>query len=697
MYRDYAGTVSFWSNMSRRQAGIGLIVQKSFINQFKERSWEEIEAGRIAVLRLRGGKGGLDLWVCYLSATSTEERVSSIQTMSLYISPRAEVTSFVFGDYNFTIHEKDRLQKASGEWSGLSNRREGNQWNESMFQRHGLVEWQQELMTCETGLVYSRIDRIYCNQHVSDNLNRHFYAAALPPASPLSAHRPLQFAKLPMWERSYDNREKPLPVSLVADSAFARLVEEHFAMQLQGNVHANAYDRLGLLKRSMRRACCSIRCSNQFREVVSVDEQLEATLAFLRGLDQHAQRDNYRYFARYPYLRKLVDDTSVATTLWNLREHVVELSRTDIIGRIEDLQHGKHSMHDSEYQQKKEHLLRKLQRIMPGTQGGLDAMCSKDRQNITTDPARIADFLREHWSEVFEKKPVDLNALRSWTPFDTYSFSASGIATDDPRWALQQSHIRECIVKARESSPGPDGIPYGAWKKILDLASSVLFEVALTMQDSSCPPPAEFNLSFLCCLPKKPTGIQDGIGAYYDATQTRPLSLVNTDNRLIADAYRSVLEPLADKVVSFAQQGFIRGRSMLRNIFDIDLESMIASLTHRRAALILFDFAAAFPSVSQDLLLEVLRSLGMPQGMLVAISAFYQNTSCFIKFKGQIYEGFALTSGVRQGCPLSPVLFVLCADILLRRLEVLFPCSIARAFADDTAMVVHPGDLLETG
>ena len=89
------------------------------------------------------------------------------------------------------------------------------------------------------------------------------------------------------------------------------------------------------------------------------------------------------------------------------------------------------------------------------------------------------------------------------------------------------------------------------------------------MQDSSCPPPAEFNLSFLCCLPKKPTGIQDGIGAYYDATQTRPLSLVNTDNRLIANAYRSVLEPLADKVVSFAQQGFIRGRSMLRNIFDI--------------------------------------------------------------------------------------------------------------------------------
>ena len=47
------------------------------------------------------------------------------------------------------------------------------------------------------------------------------------------------------------------------------------------------------------------------------------------------------------------------------------------------------------------------------------------------------------------------------------------------------------------------------------------------------------NLSTLVCLPKDPTGEDPQIGTYFAPKATRPLSIVNCDNRLIASAMRS--------------------------------------------------------------------------------------------------------------------------------------------------------------
>ena len=54
-----------------------------------------------------------------------------------------------------------------------------------------------------------------------------------------------------------------------------------------------------------------------------------------------------------------------------------------------------------------------------------------------------------------------------------------------------------------------------------------------------------------------------------------------------------------------------------------------------------------------------------------------------------MFEGFRMTSGVRQGCPLSPLIYAVVAESVLDTIEARSPATFVRAYADDTVLVVQ--------
>ena len=192
-------------------------------------------------------------------------------------------------------------------------------------------------------------------------------------------------------------------------------------------------------------------------------------------------------------------------------------------------------------------------------------------------------------------------------------------------------------------------------------------------------PPRDFNSGLLILLPKKPTGrIED----------TRPLAINNTDNRILSACLRECITPALESVLSDDQWGFRPGRSVDDNILFFN-ERFYRSMEEEQVYdILLVDFKKAFDSVAHEAIFALLRHVGFPDATVRAIKCLFHEAHCFTTIDPNNPNRIDFGSGVKQGCPLSPLLFTLVIDVLLDMIRSTTPCDV-RCYADDTAIGHH--------
>ena len=225
---------------------------------------------------------------------------------------------------------------------------------------------------------------------------------------------------------------------------------------------------------------------------------------------------------------------------------------------------------------------------------------------------------------------------------------------------MRKKDIKRALEQSNNSAPGPDGIPYGAWRGLGDLVATVIHGAFLDLssdegQELMQRDYPNFNESLLFFLKKKPVDVTDEGAEVYDPEGVRPLNVTNADNRLIASAIRLVIEPVLGHLITDDQRGFITGRSMMSNLLDVDETMISIAMEGEDSIVIFYDFAAAFPPVEHSLLHSFFRHLGWPSWLLNMIKILYLCNFCQICIGGVRVHGFNLTRGIRQGCPLSPL------------------------------------------
>lgn len=148
----------------------------------------------------------------------------------------------------------------------------------------------------------------------------------------------------------------------------------------------------------------------------------------------------------------------------------------------------------------------------------------------------------------------------------------------------------------------------------------------------------------------------------------RPITVTAAMYRLFCHILRARIQVWAEGVLGELQNGFRPGRCLEDNLFIVTQAVEIAAKEGRTLLLAFLDVAQAYDTVETRRLWSILRALGLQENLLRLLEALYEDTQVVIHWGCRNTNTIAVSRGLRQGCPLSPLLFMLFVSSLERRL-----------------------------
>ena len=144
----------------------------------------------------------------------------------------------------------------------------------------------------------------------------------------------------------------------------------------------------------------------------------------------------------------------------------------------------------------------------------------------------------------------------------------------------------------------------------------------------------------------------------------RPITLTNTDYKILAKSLALRLAEVIYKLIDTDQVGYLKGRNISSVIRTIDDTINYLNKTGKAGYLLALDYSKAFDSISKSCLIHAFEMFGFgPQFRKWTRILTTGCLSC-INHGGWLSEGFQVSCGIRQGCPFSPLAFILAVEAL---------------------------------
>jgi hypothetical protein len=286
----------------------------------------------------------------------------------------------------------------------------------------------------------------------------------------------------------------------------------------------------------------------------------------------------------------------------------------------------------------------------------LDAATDHPERGAHGQPDTMADA----WASIFQQQPAS----------DAARLEVVKWLGEPGQYPAQLADImdpfteEEVAAAIRASKPGkacgPDRLG-NDWYR--DFAS--LLVPVLTIMFNKWYPNATFPESFLeadiFCLKKG--------GAATDPLNFRQLSLMNTDYKLVTRILATRSSKKLPAIIHPNQNGFVPLIHATLDLFAAAQVEANRNPEFAEALALLLDFCKAYDSVDREFMYAVLLWLGFPSAFVAVMRAMHDGTRVRFLANGYRSGWVTVTCGIRQGCPLAPLLFILVLEALYRRLD----------------------------
>ena len=272
--------------------------------------------------------------------------------------------------------------------------------------------------------------------------------------------------------------------------------------------------------------------------------------------------------------------------------------------------------------------------------------------NVIYDQNEILNEQVKFYENLYTEEPIDICAKHD---FLEHSFKVLPPADSEQcDEGLTANELKGALFAMKSNkSPGIDGLTVEFfqhfWWDFVEIFEKLINEIF--QRNELCD---SMKVGVLSLIPKK--------GDLTTLDNWRPISLLNIDYKIVSKALAKRITNVIHNLISDDQTCGIPGKDISENVVSMSLLIDYVKKNDINGLVLKIDQYKAFDRVNHEYLFSVIKKMGFGHNFQKWIYILYNNIQSCIKYNGYISDLFPIKRGVRQGCPISALLYVLSVE-----------------------------------